>query len=109
MHPIITRSPLIFLLSDNSGAHTTLTVSIEGRPPISHSFDVDEGQLRADVKLSPGHYRCAFTVQVFKHGALNGMYDCSLKINGHVAGRAKGNIEGNQDVGSELFELTVNA
>lgn len=108
-HPITTKSPLVFLLNDDSGAHTTLTVSIEGRPPIYHSFDVDEGQLRADVKLAAGHYQCAFTVQAFKHGALNGMYDCAVKVNGHIVGRARGNIETSWDVGSEVFELTVNA
>lgn len=106
-HPVTTTNPLAFLLSDNSGAHTTLTVSIEGRPPISHSFDVDEGHLQADLRLRPGHYQCAFTVQAFKHGALNGMYDCALAVNGQSVGRAQGNIDASQDVGFDMFELTV--
>lgn len=86
------RTPLEFTLIDRSGAHVILTVSIEGRPPIRHSFDFDEGTLTVPVELKRGEHRCSLVVQALKHGALNGMYDTALTLNGQPAAMAKGRI-----------------
>jgi hypothetical protein len=102
-------NPIELKLIDRSGAHVILTVSIEGQPPISHAFDFNEGELSAPVKLKKGSYACTFTIQSFKHGALNGMYDSALAINGQRAASAQGNIPSGRtnDVGFGDFTLVV--
>lgn len=101
--------PIKLSLIDNSGAHVILTVAIEGRPPISHVFDFDTGDVNVPLDIAPGKYSCALVVQAFKHGALNGMYDCELQLNRKQAGKAKGSIQPPDpaDVGFGQFTLTV--
>jgi len=101
--------PVKLTLADHSGAHVILTVSIENRPPITHVFDFEVGELRVPLSLPKGKYHCSLTVQAFKHGALNGMYASEILFNKKSAGRADGNIDppATFDVGFEDFNLTV--
>lgn len=112
--PVVTRDvavtqPVVLQLKDNSGAHVILTVSIQDRAPVTHAFAFDEGELKVPLDLPPGRYGCSFTVQAFKHGALNGMFDSEILFNKKSAGRAQGNIASGRsfDVGFDDFTLTV--
>lgn len=101
--------PIKLALIDNSGAHVILTVSIEGRPPISHAFDFESGELSIPLDIEAGSYPCSLIVQAFKHGALSGTFDCELRFNQKRAGAAKGSIPSpdTADVGFGQFTLTV--
>ena len=98
-----------FVLIDNSGAFTILTVIVPGLQPITHAFSLHEGRYQADVDLSKGVYDCSFTVQAFEDGSINRMYDCALEIDGTVVSTASGNIPkaATWDVGFGSVQLTV--
>jgi hypothetical protein len=102
-------APIEIALIDKSGANVILTLSIQGRPPITHSFTFDEGTLLVPIDLKKGHYECTFVIQAFKHGALNGMYASSLEINQQLAASASGKIPSGKsfDVGAGDFDLIV--
>ena len=104
----VTR-PVTLQLKDASGAHVILTVSMENRPPVSHAFTFDEGELKVPLDLPAGSYDCSLTVQAFKHGALSGMYDSEILFNKKSGGHAEGNIASGRtfDVGFGDFKLTV--
>lgn len=101
--------PVEFTLVDRSAAHVTLTLVIEGRMPITHSFVFNEGDLKISMALAPGAHRCSFVVQAFKHGALGPMYDSGLIVDGQRAAHAAGHIPDGRtnDVGFGDFVLTV--
>jgi hypothetical protein len=102
-------APVEFALTDKSGAHVILTVSVEGQPPITHGFDFAEGTLVVPLDLKRRSYRCTFVIQAFKHGALSGMFASALTVNGQLAASASGNIPAGRqnDVGFGDFTLVV--
>lgn len=108
-HSVQASAPIEIALLDKSGANIILTLSIQGRPPITHSFTFDEGTLLVPIELKKGRHECTFVIQAFKHGALNGMYDSSLQINQQLAASASGKIPSGKsfDVGAGDFELIV--
>jgi hypothetical protein len=100
--------PIQLTMSDSSGAHVILTVSIENRPPLTHVFDSERGELMVSLDLPAGTFHCAFTVQAFR-SELNGMVSSAIAFNKKSTGRAKGSIDDGAtfDVGFDDFTLTV--
>lgn len=103
------NKPVTFEMTDSSGAHVELTVSIEGLPPIAHAFAFNEGTITTRVPMKAGKYKCTFVIQAYKYKALNGMYESRLTVNGQAAADAKGAIPDGRtnDVGFGDFTLTV--
>jgi hypothetical protein len=106
---IAVPNPVRLVLEDSSAAHVILTASITGHPPFVHEFTYGEGRVTANLTpLPPGEYRCAFTVQAFRYGALGAMYSCSLYVNGMKVAAASGNVsDAGFESGSGQFKLTV--
>lgn len=102
-------NPIQFLLQDDSAAHVTLTVSITGYPPLTHSFSYGQGTFSGNLPvLPPGIYACAFTVQAFTYQALGSMYNSKLSVNGLTVAAATGIVPATGfDVGTRQFMLTV--
>lgn len=110
-HDIQTSQPQQVNLKDRSGAHTELTLFVQGQPPIATAFDYHEGDFNAPLNLPPGKYHCNFIVQAYHYDAnktLNPVYDVKCEINGQACADAKGSVKVNSsDAGSKSFILTV--
>lgn len=105
-----TRNPQI-TLSDSSGAHTELTLYIEGNPPIAAAFNYREGSVSVPVDLPPGLYSCRFFVQAYHYrgdGTLNPTYDVECRIDNMPCAAADGSfLPDTSASGVADFELEV--
>jgi hypothetical protein len=107
---IETSDPVVVHLRDRSGCMTILTCNVADLPPIHHTFDYQQGDLREVLNLRPGVYWCLFTLQVhhYKREDLNTMYDAQVFVNGALAASARGHIDENaSDSGVGQFSITV--
>jgi hypothetical protein len=108
---IQTTRPQKVTLLDHSGAHTELTLFIEGQAPIGAAFDYHEGEFNAPLNLKAGQYQCTFFVQAYHYSAnqtLKPTYDVQCAINGQVCASAMGLFNpGSSDSGFNGFVLTV--
>ena len=106
-----TGRPQEVFLQDRSGAHTELTLLIEGQAPIATAFAYHDGDYRAPIDLAPGQYRCRLYVQAYHYAdnhTLNPMYDVRCVINGQRCAAARGSIPVNgSDAGANDFVLAV--
>jgi hypothetical protein len=97
---------VVFTLADLGGAHVSITLFIQGFPPIEHDESF-QGARDATVNLAAGTYACKVLVAAFKFGALNAHYDTTVSANGTAIALTSGNVptDEDSDIGFVKFDL----
>jgi len=87
---------VVFTLEDQGGAHVSITLYVQGSPPIEHDESF-QGARETTLHLDAGTYACKILIAAFKYGALNRHYETTIHANGTVIASAAGDVAGTED------------